>query len=134
MSEQKSGMDLREFVQDVLCEIIDGVHEAAERVRDAHTSKELRGAVNPRSNAATKDVEFDVVLTVTTTKGAKLGVQVPYVGGGGSMESAEQQTSRVRFSVPIAFASQPVGPEYVTSNAPSPGPASSIPGQSRGRG
>lgn len=119
MSKQKTGMDLTDFVRDVLYEIIYGVNEAAQKVRDAHTSELLRGVVNPHSNAETKDVEFDVALTVTTKGGAKLGVQVPFVGTGeGSAERLEQQTSRVRFSVPIAFASQPVGKEFVMTGPP----------------
>lgn len=117
-------MDLTDFVRDVLYEIIDGVNEAAQKVRRAHTSDHLRGVVNPHSNAETKDVEFDVALTVTTKGDAKLGVQVPFVGAGeGSAERVEQQTSRVRFSVPIAFASQPAGKEFVTTAPPGPADA-----------
>ena len=119
MSDPKSGMDLREFVQDVLFDIIEGVHEAADRVRDAHTARELRGAVNPRSNSATRDVEFDVALTVSKKNDAELGVRVPLLSAGGNRERTEQLTSRVKFTVPIAFASQPVGDEYISTNAPS---------------
>ena len=120
MSEPKSGMDLREFVQDVLFEIIGGVNEAADKVRVAHTSTRLRGAVNPRSKAATSDVEFDVALTVSMKNEAELGVRVPVLDAGGSRERTEQLTSRVKFTVPIAFASQPVGEEHITTAAPSP--------------
>ena len=118
MSEQKSGMALREFVRDVLFDIIGGVNEAADKVRVAHTSKNLRGAVNPRSSAATSDVEFDVALTVSKTSEAELGVRVPTLNAGGSKERTEQVTSRVKFTVPIAFASQPVGEEHILTAAP----------------
>lgn len=119
MSDDKSGMELREFIQDVLFEIIEGVNETADKVRAAHTSKNLRGAVNPRSGASTNDVEFDVALTVSKKNDTELGIRVPLLSAGGSSERTEQQTSRVKFTVPIAFASQPVGEEYISTNAPS---------------
>ena len=69
MSEQPSGMDLKEFVKDVILKVIRGVNEAADNVREAHSAEALRGAVNPRSKAATSDIEFDVAITVSRNTG-----------------------------------------------------------------
>ena len=122
MSEQPTGMDLKKFVKDVILEVIRGVNEAADNVREAHSAEALRGAVNPRSDAATRDIEFDVALTVSRKQGAKLGIRVPVVSADGSVDHGEQRTNRVKFSVPVAFASQPVGSEYTDVGAPSPAP------------
>ena len=62
MSEQPTGLDLKKFVKDVILEVIRGVNEAADNVREAHSAEALRGAVNPRSDAATRDIEFDASL------------------------------------------------------------------------
>ena len=79
MSEQPTGMDLKEFVRDVILEVIRGVNEAADNVREAHSAEALRGAVNPQSRAATRDIEFDVAITVSRETGAKLGDPRPRV-------------------------------------------------------
>lgn len=123
MSEQPTGMDLKEFVRDVVLEVIRGVNEAADIVREAHSAEALRGAVNPQSKAATRDIEFDVAITVSRKTGAELGVRVPVLSAGGGIDRGEQRTSRVKFSVPVAFASQPVGSEYTDVGAPGPASA-----------
>ena len=65
MSEQLTGMDLKEFVKDVILEVIRGVNEAADSVRKAHSVEVLRGAVNPRSKAGRREIEFDFAITVS---------------------------------------------------------------------
>ena len=116
-------MDLKKFVNDVILEVIWGVNEAAENVKKAHSAEGLRGIVNPQSDGATTDIEFDVAITVSRKKGAKLGIRVPVVSADGGVDHGEQRTSRVKFSVPIAFASQPVGSEYTNVGAPAPASA-----------
>ena len=125
MSKQDSGMDLNEFVRKVFLETIRGVNEAANTVRMEHTSSDLRGAINPMSEGKTTDIEFDVSISVSTSSGGDLGVRVPMfeVGIGGKAERARQRTSRVNFSVPVAFASQPVGEKFISTAAPSPSPS-----------
>ena len=129
MTTQDSGMDLREFVRDVLLDIVRGVHEAADTVKTEHESGDRRGAINPMSEANTNDVEFDVVISVSTSLGGGLNVSVPIIeaGFGGSADHAKQRTSRVKFSVPVAFASQPVGKEFTYVPSPGPAPADNSP-------
>ena len=113
------GMGLRKFVQDVLVEVITGVHEAAEHVRTQHVADlGLRGAVNTEEERS--EVQFDVAVTVSYGGKGEVGLHVPFVGSKGEVSAAKQSVNRVKFSVPVAFASQPVGPEYTRSNAPSP--------------
>ena len=105
-------MDLKQFVKDVILEVMRGVNEAADNVREAHTAEAFRGAVNPRSEAATRGIEFDVAITVSRKTGTELGVRVPVLSAISGVDHGEQQTSHAKFSVRVAFTSQPVGNEY----------------------
>ena len=111
------GMDLREFVSSVLLDIVSGVHDAAYKVREEHTYG-LRAAINPKSGGRTSDVEFEVAVAASQTGQVGLGVKVPFLDASAGGEIANERTSRIRFSVPVAFASQPVGSEYITAPPP----------------
>lgn len=131
MSKQ-DGMDLRDFVSSVLLDVVSGVHDAAYKVREEHTYG-LRAAINPNSDGRTSDVEFEVAVAASQTGQVGLGVKVPFVDIGGARKVAKERTSRIRFSVPVAFASQPVGSEYTPAPSPesppdlSPSPVRSAP-------
>lgn len=115
-------MQLKDFVQSVIADIIGGINEASKNVADS-------GAlVNPphvyiesgkygdhmagefRSDGARRlvhNIHFDVALTVSQGKGthAGLGIAIADIGIGakGKSESSQSNTSRVRFSIPVAY-------------------------------
>ena len=120
MSKQ-DGMDLRDFVSSVLLDVVSGVHDAAHKVREEH-SYGLRAAINPKSGGRTSNVEFEVAIAASQSGQVGLGVKVPFLEMGGASEVAKERTSRIRFSVPVAFASQPVGSDYTTAPSPPPLP------------
>ena len=128
-------MGLDKFVRDVLVEVITGVHDAAEDVRKQHVADPaLRGAVNVAGT--TSDVQFDVAVTVSKREGGQLGLHVPFfdVGAKGEVSAAEETVNHIKFSVPVAFASQPVGPQYIKTGAPGPSPVESDPAVGKGGG
>jgi hypothetical protein len=116
-------MDLREFVKDTILEVIRGVHAAADSIREAHSAEGLRGAVIQPADATTSGIEFDVAVTVSGEAEAGLGLRVPLFIAGASTKLGEQRTNRISFTVPVAFAAQPVGPEHTITAAPAPPPA-----------
>ena len=119
------GMGLQQFVRDALVEVISGVHEAAEQVREKHVgSPSLRGAINPEHGRGVSDVQFEVAVTVSSGKKGGMGLRVPYISASGELSATEQAVNRIRFSVPVAFASQPVDAEYIVTGAPGEPPES----------
>lgn len=116
-----NGMGLQSFVRDALVEIIVGVDEAAKRVRMEHVGPtSVRGAVNAGETAS--EVEFDVSVTVSHSGTGEVGLRVPYFTAGGKVSAGEETINRLKFAVPVAFASQPVGPEYTRTDPPGPPP------------
>lgn len=105
-------MDLREFVSQTLGQIIEGVKAAQEaaKAHGAEVNPPMRRGTESGMTASGKysrDVDFDVALTVTEGTGTKGGIGI--VAGAFALGSTGQSTaqnssvSRVQFSVPIAF-------------------------------
>ena len=117
--ENANGMGLEEFVQEALFEVVNGVHKAAEKVRMEH-AKGLRGALNTFLKSTS--VDFDVAVTVSKDTGGSLKLSVPGIGVGANMSGNIQSENRVKFSVPVTFASQPVEAEHIMSDSPAPTP------------
>lgn len=104
-------MNLQEFVQDSLKQIMAGVSEAS-----------IDPRIAPRMNVAEKDamtlrtqghspvflIEFDVAVTVadTSATGGRAGITVLSVatlGGEKSKTTETTSVSRIKFSVPVSF-------------------------------
>ena len=117
---RENRMNLKDFVRDALLDVITGVHEAAESVRTRHGGGQdaLRGAVNPKSAGATNEVEFDLAVTVSRTGEGSGSVRVLVFGAEGKILKKTESLNRIKFAVPVAFASQPVGEEHTTTGAP----------------
>ncbi|MEI2679098.1 MAG: hypothetical protein V9G29_15340 [Burkholderiaceae bacterium] len=106
-------MQLREFVKEVLTQIVDGVRDAQEPNGGAFVVPAGDGghkyAEHPRfaSSARIKSsiVDFDVAITAEDSDkaGAKAGVKVFSVqfGVDGEMTSKNSTVSRVQFAVPL---------------------------------
>jgi hypothetical protein len=105
-------MDLKEFVSQTLGQIIEGVKAAQE------TAKAAGAEVNPHMTRAvvqattmsglpSRDVDFDVALTVTEGTGTKGGIGIvagPFaLGSTGQSTAQNSSVSRIRFSVALAL-------------------------------
>lgn len=101
-------MELKEFVRQTICDIVDGVGAAQQ-------SCEPKASINPDKGNMRNDnreefyIEFDVALTVIEghEKGGGIGVNVPIVKIQGkaatSSERSKAEESRVRFKVPVKY-------------------------------
>ena len=92
-------MELKEFVKNVLKDLVDGVEEAK-----AESSHDMSLKSHKESS---QTVEFDIAVTVedSTNKGGKAGIKVfQLVEGGGeiSREVKNSSVSRVKFGVYIS--------------------------------
>ena len=106
-------MELRDFVKEVLTQIVDGVRDAQQPNGGAFVVPTGDGnhkyAEHPRfaSSARIKStiVDFDVAITVEDSDkaGAKAGVKVFSVqfGAEGEIASKNSTVSRVQFAVPL---------------------------------
>jgi hypothetical protein len=118
-------MDLAQFVQTTLEQVIRGVTEAQT------AAGKLGGYVNPQMSSGksgefhsqtgspVQRIEFDVAVTVSegAASGAALQVGGSWFGGSVKGESDRNQTAqnRVRFAIPIAFPVQPGVPMPILS-------------------
>jgi hypothetical protein len=117
-------MDLKDFIKTTLTEIVEGVHEAREIVKNheaanqgaevapfvfGHTSATYikLPSSHPGGEGPAVIVEFDVAVTVVETSekklqgGAKLAILS--VGAGGNQSSQNTAVSRIKFNVPLAL-------------------------------
>ena len=107
-------MDLREFVQTVLVQIVEGV------VAAQTATSERNALINPvlwsrfsDTNLSTfdgvmiRDVEFDVAIYASENSGGAAGASVALsvvsMRVGGERSQSEGSSSRVKFAVPIAL-------------------------------
>ena len=110
-------MELREFVAETLAAILDGVEDAI------HTAPEHRqGKIAPVIEGledwskAILPVEFDVAVTEAdkASAGGKGGIKLlpaVEIGGEGSKAWERSTVSRIKFSVPIIYGAQRIGPK-----------------------
>jgi hypothetical protein len=126
MASDPAEMNLQEFVEKAICQVVRAVAGASKALGDDDATKSAE--INPqmvviytqpqshpvaydRNNDSRKLVEIDFDLAVTTSEasstegGGKLGVAVAVVkvnaGGSKTAETSTGTANRVRFSVPI---------------------------------
>lgn len=107
-------MDLREFVSVALSQIVDGILDAQNYVKDK------RAIINPAQNSEglyiprfkdrayfIRDVEFDVAITITSEDKSRggIGVVASFIGAGLEAETrqADSNVSKIKFSIPVLF-------------------------------
>ena len=107
-------MEVREFIRDVLIDIVEGIKEAQSRPVTggyiapdgigSHSFPADSGVLNETRIVSTV-VKFDVAVTAERTKGGGTGasvrIAVVEANLGGKLESKDTQVSRIQFSVPI---------------------------------
>ena len=113
-------MEVQEFVQSVLVEILKGIREAQKKTGvgkyiapdaiGSHSFPEDSG-VQHESRIISTVVKFDMAVTAETTKGgggeAKVRIAVIDADFGGKLEAKNTQVSRIQFSVPILMPKNP---------------------------
>lgn len=114
-------MNLKEFVQETLTEILDGVRAAQKQdggtaigaLTDATLNPTSAGLVNLGKAGYLSMIDFDVSVAAEAGGGGKGGIRVMSVGveAGGQYKSSE--TSRVKFVVPLVL---PPGDDYRNKN------------------
>lgn len=118
-------MTVKEFVEDTLVQIVEGVQGAQERTSKSGaginragmtlTFAQLNGRrYDPQTHEVEELVRFDIAVTIEGGTGTKGGVGV-FLGGvalgsQGQSSSKDAQVSRVQFAVPIVYpATKPPG-------------------------
>jgi hypothetical protein len=109
-------MDLKEFVEQALCDIVADVAAAREPARElrAYIGSDVVDSFAPDADIMRDAkgrivslVEFDVALAQTTGAKTKGGIGVFLAGmGAGTQAALQDETSnksRIKFSVPVVF-------------------------------
>ena len=114
----KARMTVKEFVEDTLVQIIDGVQAAQQRIGKSGAAinrvgltlqySQLEGRrYDPNTAEIEEMVRFDIAVTVEGGRGTKGGVGVflgPVVlGSQGRFSSRDSEVSRVQFAVPMVY-------------------------------
>jgi hypothetical protein len=99
-------MDLAEFVDETLSEILAGIRAAQRKEGGGAIGAEMYAGgqgllVNGGTSGMFSVVEFDVSVVAETSAGGKGGLRVWSVGVEGQGKRSDQQTSRVRFAVQL---------------------------------
>ena len=109
IKDQRAGMNLKEFVEETLSEILDGVR-AAQKKEGGSTVGALTSAAFKHVNLVELGgigylaiIEFDVSVAAETAAGGKGGLRVMSIGVEGGGEHKSSETSRVKFSVPVVL-------------------------------
>lgn len=119
-------MNLQDFIQETLVQIITGVKNAQDKIGESGASinpiglyrmHDQLGGRGYHSGAVTETVEFDVAVTVTevesTKKGAGAFISVVALGAQKQTEAHSSSVSRIKFSVPALL---PPGKDFRDAN------------------
>jgi hypothetical protein len=110
-------MELQKFITKSLVEIMTGIKDAQDQLRDSHARicPTLSNAITPGGQQSligisTKGqaialVDFDIAVEVSGEKGGDAGINVMQgiVKFGGFLRKGEKVASRIKFSVPVAY-------------------------------
>jgi hypothetical protein len=98
-------MNLSEFVEETLTEILAGIRSAQKKQGGDHVSAEMygdasaQGIISGGTSGFFTVVQFDVSVAAETKAGGKGGLRVWSVGVEGSGEHTSHHTNRVKFAV-----------------------------------
>lgn len=104
-------MELKEFVKTTLEQVLEAVKEVKTQhpqiVCPEPVANTGNGSVTRKGGQFIKDIEYDVAIVVCETSGSSKGAGIFVAGlgiGGQAKDSTSNSTtSRIRFSVPVAF-------------------------------
>ena len=110
-------MELKDFVRESLSQIVGGVVEAQQELLNSGVTGEISPSIKTewgktdlvigQSGMPIQNVEFDIAVIASEKTGTKgtIGVGIPVfkIGAGGETTETTSQTSRLKFSVPVAL-------------------------------
>lgn len=103
-------MELKDFVSNALCDIIDGIKNAQEKtvgsgaVINPFPATPLGGrAPNYVSYAKYQPINFDLAVTINNKSGGGVGIDVFGASIGGKLNNEESTISRISFSIDVQF-------------------------------
>ncbi len=108
-------MDIKDFVENTLVQIVEGINNANEKLKDQGakiTSKDVRAlregtTLNSRTGDLVNLIDFDVAVTVnekdTADGGAGIKIAGINIGGKLQNETSNQSISRIKFSIPLSL-------------------------------
>lgn len=110
-------MELKDFIKETLIQIVQGIGEAQEELKDTDC------AINPRDiksedyttvilknkRHVVQDVDFNIALTNTSNSEDKAGIEVMLgsfgLGGNKTLSDGNTSNTNISFSVPVVFPS-----------------------------
>ena len=111
-------MDIKDFVENTLLQIVQGVNSANEKLKDTGAIVSSKNVIPLREgttyNTSTGDlvnlIEFNIAVTVNEkdTANGGMGIKIAgiNIGGGLQSELANQSISKIKFSIPLTLKSQ----------------------------
>jgi len=108
-------MDIKDFIENTLVQIVQGVNNANEKLKDTGSiisSKNVRPLRDGTTyNTETGDlvnlIEFDIAVTVNErdTANGGMGIKIAGINIGGNLqnENANQSINKIKFSIPLTF-------------------------------
>jgi hypothetical protein len=111
-------MDIKDFVENTLLQIVQEVNSANEKLKDTGaiiSSKNVRPLREGTTyNSSTYDlvnlIEFDIAVTVNEkdTANGGMGIKIAGISIGGRLqnETANQSINKIKFSIPLTLKSQ----------------------------
>ena len=113
-------MDLDEFVEKGLVQLVQGVEKAQNRLLATGSTAELSPPIQTewgdlvksglsvsRRGLPVQEVEFDVAVTATEMAEAKGGLKVVISSLSGGLSSTDSVSSRMKFRVPVTLPLMP---------------------------
>jgi hypothetical protein len=106
-------MDLKEFIELTLIQIVDGVQDANKKVTESGariSSKNVRPTKESQffnfvESKLVNNIEFDVAVTTTENDNANgcAGIKIAgiNIGGGIENQTSNQTVSRIKFNIPL---------------------------------
>lgn len=123
-------MELREFIKSSLVEVVRGILDASEELKDTNAiispdnfkvnsdqSQAFGRTLNSKADYRSVDntrvvhkVDFDIAVVVDETDKSQAGIKIAVMSlglsGGGESTSKSGSTSRIQFSVPVVMPSR----------------------------
>ena len=106
-------MELKDFIQTALIDLVEGVNSAKEKLNDnicpsiGNAYSDKAKLVRDINGLYIDTVKFDIAVTVENSKqgGAKAGITVIglNLGVGGETENTNATVSRIQFQVPVGL-------------------------------
>lgn len=115
-------MELKDFVQNAITQLVDGVQAAQKShsdsgaiinpsIKDGKVNYYGNGLASTGAGYYPSQLDFDLAVTVSNESGANAGIKVFGVGVGGEQVSQTSSVSRLQFSISVALPRPSIKPD-----------------------